>query len=68
MTDTPDDRRNHRRHEADWELLALEELAELAWGPASANEFAPRLRAPAVVGRPDPVPGPPGCGEDTGTT
>jgi type I restriction enzyme R subunit len=32
---------NHRPLEADWELLALDELAELAWLPASGNEFAP---------------------------
>ncbi|MFK0255993.1 type I restriction endonuclease subunit R [Streptomyces sp. NPDC090445] len=36
-----DDRRNHRPHESDWELLALDELAELAWESASGNEFAP---------------------------
>ncbi|GAA4960587.1 hypothetical protein GCM10023238_29760 [Streptomyces heliomycini] len=32
----------HRRPtEADWELLALDELAELAWPPAAGNAFAP---------------------------
>ncbi|MFE4620506.1 type I restriction endonuclease subunit R [Streptomyces sp. NPDC056747] len=41
MTDVRDDRTNHRPHEADWELLALEELAELDWLPASGNEFTP---------------------------
>ncbi|WP_033222652.1 type I restriction endonuclease subunit R [Kitasatospora phosalacinea] len=41
MTGAPDDRQNFRPHESDWELLALEELAELAWEPAPANEFAP---------------------------
>ncbi|WP_037833142.1 type I restriction endonuclease subunit R [Streptomyces sp. NRRL F-4474] len=41
MTDAPgNDRTNHRPHEADWELLALEELGELAWEPAPGNEFA----------------------------
>ncbi|MEU6775991.1 type I restriction endonuclease subunit R [Streptomyces sp. NPDC046759] len=32
---------HHRPLEADWELLALDELGELAWLPASGNEFAP---------------------------
>ncbi|MFE0546549.1 type I restriction endonuclease subunit R [Streptomyces sp. NPDC058891] len=32
---------HHRPLEADWELLALDELAELAWLPTSGNEFAP---------------------------
>ncbi|WP_098009620.1 type I restriction endonuclease subunit R [Streptomyces sp. sk226] len=41
MTDAPDDRMNHRPHEADWESLALEELAELSWQPDPGNEFAP---------------------------
>ncbi|AVH96979.1 type I restriction endonuclease subunit R [Streptomyces sp. WAC00288] len=42
MTDAPgNDRTNHRPHESDWELLALDELAELAWEPAPGNEFAP---------------------------
>ncbi|MCJ0871147.1 type I restriction endonuclease subunit R [Streptomyces sp. AP-93] len=42
MTDAPDDTdQNHRPYEADWELLALEELAGLAWEPAPGNEFAP---------------------------
>ncbi|MFJ3209173.1 type I restriction endonuclease subunit R [Streptomyces flaveolus] len=31
----------HRPYEADWELLALDELAELAWQPSLGNEFAP---------------------------
>lgn len=31
----------HRPYEADWELLALDELAELAWQPSPGNEFAP---------------------------
>ncbi len=31
----------HRPYEADWEALALEKLAELAWLPAPGNEFAP---------------------------
>ncbi|MDX3385547.1 type I restriction endonuclease subunit R [Streptomyces niveiscabiei] len=31
----------HRPYEADWELLALDELAELAWRPSPGNEFAP---------------------------
>ncbi|MFC8537139.1 type I restriction endonuclease subunit R [Streptomyces sp. NPDC057249] len=41
MTGAPGDRENHRPHESDWELLALDELAELAWTPAPGNEFAP---------------------------
>jgi type I restriction enzyme R subunit len=41
MTPPDDDRQNHRPHESDWELLALDELAELAWQPAPGNEFAP---------------------------
>ncbi|MFJ2866908.1 type I restriction endonuclease subunit R [Kitasatospora sp. NPDC087314] len=41
MTDAPDDRQNHRPRESDWEHLALDELAELAWAPAPGNEFAP---------------------------
>ncbi|KIQ63151.1 DEAD/DEAH box helicase [Kitasatospora griseola] len=41
MSDAPDGRQNYRPQESDWELLALEELAELAWEPASGNEFAP---------------------------
>jgi type I restriction enzyme R subunit len=32
---------NHRPYEADWEGLALDELAELAWKPSAGNEFAP---------------------------
>ncbi|WP_409470688.1 type I restriction endonuclease subunit R [Streptomyces sp. HC307] len=32
---------HHRPYEADWELLALDELAELAWQPFAGNEFAP---------------------------
>ncbi|MFF4547429.1 type I restriction endonuclease subunit R [Streptomyces sp. NPDC001406] len=32
---------HHRPLEAEWELLALDELGELAWLPASGNEFAP---------------------------
>ncbi|MEU3241778.1 type I restriction endonuclease subunit R [Streptomyces sp. NPDC006875] len=31
----------HRPYESDWELLALDELAELAWKPSPGNEFAP---------------------------
>ncbi|TGG84630.1 type I restriction endonuclease subunit R [Streptomyces albus] len=31
----------HRPYEADWELLALDELAELAWQSSPGNEFAP---------------------------
>ncbi len=31
----------YRPYEADWELLALDELAELAWQPSPGNEFAP---------------------------
>nr|WTB35263.1 type I restriction endonuclease subunit R [Streptomyces sp. NBC_00830] len=41
MTDPEDDNERHRPFESDWELLALDELAELAWLPASGNEFAP---------------------------
>lgn len=41
MTQAEDSRRNHRPHESDWESLALDELAELAWEPANGNEFAP---------------------------
>ncbi|MGW7258697.1 type I restriction endonuclease subunit R [Streptomyces sp. NPDC054834] len=43
MTHDDESGRNehHRPLEADWELLALDELAELAWLPASGNEFAP---------------------------
>ncbi|MFD8765131.1 type I restriction endonuclease subunit R, partial [Streptomyces mirabilis] len=43
MTNDDESGRNehHRPLEADWELLALDELAELAWLPASGNEFAP---------------------------
>ncbi|MFD5375311.1 type I restriction endonuclease subunit R [Streptomyces griseoincarnatus] len=37
----PDDRTHRRPTEADWELLALDELAELAWQSASGNAFAP---------------------------
>lgn len=40
MTDAPDDRTNHRPLEADWESLALDELAELAWEPGPGNGFA----------------------------
>ncbi|MEV7181486.1 type I restriction endonuclease subunit R [Kitasatospora sp. NPDC093679] len=40
MTGIPDDRQNHRPRESDWELLALDELAELAWEPSPGNEFA----------------------------
>jgi len=32
---------NYRPREADWEQLALDELAELAWEPAAGNTFAP---------------------------
>ncbi|MFF5390889.1 type I restriction endonuclease subunit R [Streptomyces sp. NPDC013012] len=32
---------HHRPFESDWELLALDELAELAWEPAPGNEFVP---------------------------
>ncbi|WDM12678.1 type I restriction endonuclease subunit R [Streptomyces lavenduligriseus] len=43
MTQPGDDDRaeQHRPYEADWELLALDELAELAWRPSPGNEFAP---------------------------
>ncbi|OEJ21564.1 DEAD/DEAH box helicase [Streptomyces agglomeratus] len=41
MTRSPDDSQNHRPYESDWELLALDELAELAWEPTPGNEFAP---------------------------
>ncbi|MCW2904644.1 MAG: HsdR family type site-specific deoxyribonuclease [Streptosporangiaceae bacterium] len=42
MTRDDDGRAHHRRPlEADWEVFALDELAELAWLPASGNEFAP---------------------------
>ncbi|MEU0400396.1 type I restriction endonuclease subunit R [Streptomyces sp. NPDC006197] len=41
MTLPGDENRNHRPHESDWESLALEELAALAWQPAPGNEFAP---------------------------
>jgi len=40
MTPPPDHSR-FRPLEADWELLALEELAELDWLPAKGNELAP---------------------------
>ncbi|MET7522635.1 type I restriction endonuclease subunit R [Streptomyces sp900116325] len=36
-----DDREHHRPLEADWELLALDGLGELAWEPAAGNVFAP---------------------------
>jgi type I restriction enzyme R subunit len=43
MTHPGDDDRadQHRPYEADWEVLALDEIAELAWQPAPGNEFAP---------------------------
>ncbi|MFE2326516.1 type I restriction endonuclease subunit R [Streptomyces sp. NPDC059385] len=41
MTRPNNDGQNHRPHESDWELLALDELAELAWAPTPGNEFAP---------------------------
>lgn len=42
MTHRPDDgNERHRPFESDWELLALDELAELAWEPGPGNEFAP---------------------------
>ncbi|AQS66865.1 type I restriction endonuclease subunit R [Streptomyces pactum] len=41
MTHEDDGRDNHRPHESDWELLALDELGELAWEPAPGNAFAP---------------------------
>ncbi|MFE6551717.1 type I restriction endonuclease subunit R [Streptomyces sp. NPDC057746] len=43
MTHDDESGRNkrHRPLESDWELLALDELGELAWLPASGNEFAP---------------------------
>ncbi|MFF4344812.1 type I restriction endonuclease subunit R [Kitasatospora sp. NPDC001540] len=34
-------RENYRPYEADWEHLALDELAELGWVPGAGNEFAP---------------------------
>ncbi|WP_307840543.1 type I restriction endonuclease subunit R [Streptomyces sp. G44] len=34
-------RDSFRLFEADWEILALDELGELAWQPAPGNEFAP---------------------------
>ncbi|WP_086803791.1 type I restriction endonuclease subunit R [Streptomyces caniscabiei] len=37
----PDDRNHRRPTEADWEVLALDELAELDWLPGPGNEFAP---------------------------
>ncbi|GGO19491.1 DEAD/DEAH box helicase [Microbispora rosea subsp. aerata] len=40
MTSPPEDPR-FRPLEIDWELLALEELAELAWLPVKGNELAP---------------------------
>lgn len=42
MTFNGDDAPAHYRpYEADWEQLALDELAELSWQPAPGNEFAP---------------------------
>ncbi|MGW0787742.1 type I restriction endonuclease subunit R [Streptomyces sp. NPDC002911] len=41
MTHPDDDRQNHRPHESDWEVLALDELGELAWQHTPGNEFAP---------------------------
>ncbi|MFF4650885.1 type I restriction endonuclease subunit R [Streptomyces sp. NPDC001380] len=41
MTHDDNGREHHRPLEADWELLALDELGELAWEPASGNAFAP---------------------------
>jgi type I restriction enzyme, R subunit len=35
------DRAQHRPLEADWELLALDELSELSWEPAHGNGFVP---------------------------
>lgn len=40
MTYGPDGA-NYRPYEADWEQLALDELAELAWESRPGNEFAP---------------------------
>ncbi|WLQ34383.1 type I restriction endonuclease subunit R [Streptomyces castrisilvae] len=41
MTAGGDDGRNHRPHESDWELLALDELGRLAWRHTPGHEFAP---------------------------
>lgn len=41
MTHPDDDGQNHRPHESDWELLALEELGELAWEHTPGNQLAP---------------------------
>ncbi|WP_166026339.1 type I restriction endonuclease subunit R [Streptomyces chilikensis] len=41
MTHFEDDNDHHRPYESDWELLALDELAELAWLAAPGNEFVP---------------------------
>lgn len=41
MTQGDESKERHRPLEADWELLALDELGELAWGPAAGNVFAP---------------------------
>ncbi|WP_431968959.1 type I restriction endonuclease subunit R [Actinacidiphila sp. bgisy160] len=41
MHDDESGRNERRPLEADWELLALDELAELAWEPAAGNTYAP---------------------------